>query len=131
MTYPMEISMGPRRVNIYAMMEQTRRIYTDGRRSIPNPTQLTTEIGRPLGGGHSGGHEFWIARGHRPRVLRAAQDEQMIAYERFWLADDNTLRDEITFGRRQVLCENPGTRDQDVQASATDFTLLPYVCLGK
>ncbi len=130
MTYPMEITMGPDRVMIYAEWdEQIRRIFTDGRPLSVDPD--------PTYNGQSVGHwegNFFLATTFGLRAdtnLEASglpKSDQAIAYERIWLADDDTLRDEITLVD-PVAFTKPWTVTKTYKRAPPDFTLLPYVCL--
>lgn len=130
MTYPMEITMAPDHVAIYAEWEeQTRRIYTDGRPLDPDPDP--TFYGQSVG--HWEGNVLVsTAFGFVPQTdLEASglpKSEKMIAYERFWLADDDTLRDEITLVDPKALAR-PWTVTKTYKRAPPGFTLLPYVCL--
>jgi hypothetical protein len=130
MTYPMEVEMAPDHVTIYAeWMEQTRRIYTDGRPLDPDPDP--TYYGQSVG--HWEGNVLVsTAFGFVPQTdLEASglpKSEKEIAYERFWLADDDTLRDEITLVDPKALTR-PWTVTKVFKRAPPDFTLLPYVCL--
>jgi hypothetical protein len=130
MTYPMEITMAPDKIMVYAEWdEQVRRIYTDGRPldAAPDPTfngQTT---------GHWEGN-FLLATTFGLRLetnLESSglpKSDKMIAYERIWLADDETLRDEITLVDPAALSK-PWTVTKTYKRAPPDFTLLPYVCL--
>jgi hypothetical protein len=130
MTYPMEVSMAPDHVTIYAeWMEQTRRIFTDGRPLDPDPDP--TYYGQAAA--HWEGNVLVsTAFGFVPATdLEASglpKSDRMIAYERFWLADDNTLRDEITLVDPKALAK-PWTVTKIYKRAPPDFKLMPYVCL--
>ncbi len=130
MTYPMEITTGPDRIMIYAEWdEQVRRIFTDGR-----PLDATPD---PTFNGQTTGHwegNILIATTFGLRLetnLESSglpKSDKMIAYERIWLADDDTLRDEITLVD-PVALSKPWTVTKNYKRAPPDFTLLPYVCL--
>lgn len=130
MTYPMEITMGPDRIMIYAEWdEQVRRIFTDGRPLDANPD--------PTFNGQTTGHwegNFLLATSFGLRLetnLESSglpKSDKMIAYERIWLADDDTLRDEITLVDPIALAK-PWTVTKTYKRAPANFTLLPYVCL--
>ena len=129
MTYPMEITMGPDRVVIYAeWQEQVRRIFIDGRPlpSDPDPTFNGESVGHWEG-------DFLVstAYGFRPDTnLESSglpKSDKMIAYERIWLADDNTLRDEFTIVD-PVAFAKPWTVTKTYKRAPPDFKLMPYVC---
>jgi hypothetical protein len=130
MTYPMEVSMAPDHVKIYAeWQEQTRRIYTDGRPLDPEPDP--TFYGQSVG--HWEGDVLAVtAFGFRQDTnLEASglpKSDKMITYERFWLADDDTLRDEITLVDPLALAR-PWTVTKTYKRAPADFKLMPYVCL--
>jgi hypothetical protein len=130
MTYPMEITVGRGRVNVYAeWMEQTRRIYTDGRPLDPDPDP--TYYGRSVG--HWEGNilvatTFGFRDDTDLETSGLPKSEKMIAYERMWLADDDTLRDEITLVDSKALSK-PWAVVKTYKRAPADFTLLPYVCL--
>jgi hypothetical protein len=130
MTYPMEITIVPDKIMIYAEWdEQVRRVYTDGRALDANPD--------PTFNGQTTGHwegNFLIATTFGLRLetnLESSglpKSDKMIAYERLWLADDDTLRDEITLVDPTALSK-PWTVTKTYKRAPPDFTLLPYVCL--
>jgi hypothetical protein len=130
MTYPMEITMGSDRVMIYAeWQEQVRRIFIDGRPLPEDPD--------PTYNGESAGHwegDFLIATSYGFRLdtnLESSglpKSDKAIAYERIWLADDDTLRDEITLVDPVALAK-PWTVTKTYKRAPPDFKLMPYVCL--
>ena len=130
MTYPMEVSVTPDHVTIYAeWMEQTRRVFTDGRPLDPDPD--------PTYYGQSVGHwegDVLVSTAFgfvEPTDMEASglpKSDKMIAYERFWLADDDTLRDEITLVDPKALAK-PWTVTKTYKRAPADFKLMPYVCL--
>ena len=129
MTYPMEITLGPDRVMIYAeWQEQVRRIFTDGR---PLPAEPD-----PSFNGESVGHwegDFLVstAYGFRPDTNMESsglpKSDKAIAYERIWLADDDTLRDEFTLVD-PVAFAKPWTVTKTYKRAPPNFKLMPYVC---
>jgi hypothetical protein len=130
MTYPMEITLGPDRVMIYAeWQEQVRRIFTDGRPLPEDPD--------PTYNGESVGHwedDFLIVTSYGFRLdtnLEASglpKSDKAVAYERLWLADDDTLRDEFTLVDPIALTK-PWTVTKTYKRAPPDFKLMPYVCL--
>ena len=132
MTYPMEIIQNDIQVNIFAeWMEQTRRIFVDGR---PHPSADEIE---PTYYGHSIGHwegNVLVAEtvAMRPETdLEASglpHSDVTVANERIWLANDNELRDEITLVDPKAYL-HPWTVTKIFKRAAAGFTLLPYVCL--
>jgi hypothetical protein len=129
MTYPMEITMGPDRVMIYGeWLEQVSRIFTDGRPLPEDP--------EPSFNGESVGHwegNFLVATsyGFRPDTNMESsglpKSDKAIAYERIWLADDDTLRDEFTLVD-PVAFAKPWTVTKTYKRAPPDFKLMPYVC---
>ena len=130
MTYPMEVTMNSDHVKIYAeWMEQTRRIYTDGRPLDPEPDP--TFYGQSVA--HWEGNVLVsTAFGFRDDTnLEASglpKSKEMIAYERFWLADDETLKNEITLVDPKALSK-PWTVVKTYKRAEPGFKLMPYVCL--
>lgn len=129
MTYPMEITMGPDRVLVYAEWEsQVRRIFTDGRPLPQDP--------EPTYNGESVGHwegDFLVATSYGFRQdtnLEASglpKSDKAIAYERIWLADDDTLRDEFTLVDPVALTK-PWTVIKTYKRAPAGFKLMEYVC---
>ena len=130
MTYPMEVSMAPDHVTIYAeWMEQTRRIYTDGRPLDPDPDP--TFYGQSVGhweGNVLSSTAFGFVDKTNLEASGLPKSDRMIAYERFWLADNDTLRDEITLVDPKALAR-PWTVTKTYKRAPADFKLMPYVCL--
>jgi hypothetical protein len=130
MTYPMEITMGPDRVMIYAeWQEQVRRIFTDGRPLPADP--------EPTFYGESAGHwegdvlvstSFGFRADTNLEASGLPKSDKAIAYERIWLADDDTLRDEFTLVD-PVAYTRPWTVTKTYKRAPPDFRLMPYVCL--
>ncbi|MEJ0038202.1 MAG: hypothetical protein WDO68_19335 [Gammaproteobacteria bacterium] len=129
MTYPMEITMGPDRIMIYAeWLEQVRRIFIDGRPLPEDP--------EPSFNGMSVGHwegDFLVstAYGFHPETNMESsglpKSDKAIAYERIWLADDNTLRDEFTIVDPAAFAK-PWTVIKTYKRAPPEFKLMPYVC---
>jgi hypothetical protein len=130
MTYPMEITLTPDRVTVYAeWQEQVRRIFMDGR---PLPAEPESTFN-----GESVGHwegDVLVATSFGFRLetnLESSglpKSDKAIAYERIWLADDDTLRDEITLVDAVALSK-PWTVTKTYKRAPPGFKLLPYVCL--
>jgi hypothetical protein len=130
MTYPMEITMGPGRIMIYAEWdEQVRRIFTDGRPLPDDPD--------PTFNGESVGHwegNFLLSTAYGFRLdtnmesSGLPKSDRAIAYERIWLADDDTLRDEFTLVDPIALTK-PWTVTKTYKRAPPDFEIEPYVCL--
>ncbi len=130
MTYPMEITMGPDHVMIFAEWEeQVRRIFTDGRPLDDDPD--------PTFNGQSAGH--WegnillaTSLGFRGdtnlEVSGLPKSDKAIAYERLWLADDDTLRDEFTLVD-PVAFAKPWTVTKTYKRAPPGFKIMEYVCL--
>ena len=130
MTYPMEITMGTDRVLIFAEWEsQVRRIFTDGRplSTDPDPTYNGESVGHWEG-------NFLVATslGFRAdtnmEVSGLPKSDKAIAYERIWLADDDTLRDELTLVDPVGLAK-PWTVTKTYKRAPPDFKIMEYVCL--
>jgi hypothetical protein len=132
MTYPMEIIQNDIQVNIFAeWMEQTRRIFVDGR---PHPSADEIE---PTYYGHSIGHWEGNVLAAETVAMRPETDleasglphsDVTVANERIWLANDNELHDEITLVDPKAYL-HPWTVTKIFKRAAAGFTLLPYVCL--
>jgi len=130
MTYPMEITMGPDRIMIYAEWdEQVRRIFIDGRPlpDDPDPTYNGESVGHWKG-------DFLLSTAYGFRAdtnMEASglpKSDKAIAYERIWLADDDTLRDEFTLVD-PVALRRPWTVTKTYKRAPPGFKLMPYVCL--
>jgi len=130
MTYPMEITMAHDHVAVYAEWdEQTRRIFTDGRPLDEEPDDTFN--------GQSVGHwegDFFVAtsfgfkKDTNMESSGLPKSDKAITYERIWLADDDTLRDEITLVD-PVAYAKPWTVTKTYKRAPPDFLLEPYVCL--
>jgi hypothetical protein len=130
MTYPMEIMMNDTQVNIFAeWQEQTRRIFLDGRPLDPDAD--------PTYNGQSTGHwegDVLVATTfslHPDTNLEASglpKSDRMIVYERIWLADDDTLKDEITLVDPKALAR-PWTVTKTYKRGPPGFKIMQYVCL--
>ena len=132
MTYPMEIMMNELQVNIFAEWNgQTRRIYTDGR---PLPPDDEVDI---TYNGYSVGH--WEAdvlvadtngmRGDTNLESSGLPHSDAIrARERIWLADDNTIKDEITLTDPKAFTK-PWTVTKTYHRAKPGAELIEYVCL--
>jgi hypothetical protein len=129
MTYPMEITMAPDRVLVYGeWLEQVRRIFLDGRPLDPEPEP--SFIGQSVG--HWEGDilvstAFGFEKDTNMESSGLPKSDKAIAYERIWLADDNTLRDEFTLVD-PVAFAKPWTVIKTFTRAPSDFKLLPYVC---
>ncbi len=130
MTYPMEITMGTDRIMIYAEWdEQLRRIFIDGRPLPvdPDPTYNGESVGHWEGNLLlSTAYGFKLETNLESSGL--PKSDKAIAYERIWLADDDTLRDEITLVD-PVALSKPWTVTKTYKRAPPDFELEPYVCL--
>jgi hypothetical protein len=129
MTYPMEITIGPDRVMIYGeWLEQVRRIFMDGR---PLPTDPEPSFNGEAVGHWEGDILVATSYGFRGDTdLESSglpKSDRMIAYERIWLADDDTLRDEITLVD-PVAFTKPWTVTKTFKRAPPKFKLMPYVC---
>ncbi|HEX3837657.1 MAG TPA: hypothetical protein VHW25_11900 [Steroidobacteraceae bacterium] len=130
MTYPMEITMGTGRIMIYAEWdEQVRRIFTDGRPLPvdPDPTYNGESVGHWEGNFLlSTAYGFKLDTNMESSGL--PKSDKAIAYERIWLADDDTLRDEFTLVDPVALVK-PWTVTKTYKRAPADFEIEPYVCL--
>jgi hypothetical protein len=130
MTYPMEITIAHDRVMIYAeWQEQVRRVFTDGRPLSAEPE--ATFNGESVG--HWEGDVLVVTSfGFRQETnLESSglpKSDKAIAYERIWLADDDTLRNEITLVDPKAFSK-PWTVIKTYKRAPPDFKLMPYVCL--
>jgi hypothetical protein len=132
MTYPMEILQNEIQVNIFAEWnEQTRRIWIDGR---PHPSADDLDITYY---GHSVGHwegDTLVADtvGIRPETNLEASglphSDALEVKERIWLADDDTLKDEITLIDPKAYT-HPWTVTKTYNRMSPGSATLPYVCL--
>jgi hypothetical protein len=130
MTYPMEITMAPDHVMIFAEWEsQVRRIFTDGRPLDTDPD--------PTYNGQAAGHwegnilvatSFGFRNDTNMESSGLPKSDKAIAYERIWLADDDTLRDEFTLVD-PVGFAKPWTVTKTFKRAPPDFGLEEYVCL--
>jgi hypothetical protein len=130
MTYPMEITMGPGRIMIYAEWdEQVRRIFTDGRPlpADPDPTFNGESVGH-WEGDFLMSTSFGFRHDTNLEASGLPKSDKAIAYERIWLADANTLRDEITLVDPVALAK-PWTVTKTYKRAPPNFKLMPYVCL--
>ena len=109
--------------------EQVRRIFTDGRPLDDDPD--------PTFNGQSAGH--WegnillaTSLGFRGdtnlEVSGLPKSDKAIAYERLWLADDDTLRDEFTLVD-PVAFAKPWTVTKTYKRAPPGFKIMEYVCL--
>lgn len=132
MVYPMEIMQNDIQVNIFAEWnEQTRRIFIDGR---PHPPADELD---PTYYGHSIGH--WEGNVLVAETVGLRDDTNLeatgiphsgdlVVHERIWLADKNTLKDEITLVDAKAYTK-PWTVTKTYHRAEAGFSLLPYVCL--
>ena len=130
MTYPMEIVQTEKQVNIFAeWLEQTRRIWLDGRPLDPEPD--------PTFYGQSTGHwegdvlvstTFGLRGDTNLEASGLPHSDALIVYERIWLADDETLKNEITLVDQKAFTR-PWTVTKEYKRAEPDFKLMPYVCL--
>ena len=131
MTYPMEIMQNESQLNIFAEWdEQTRRIFIDGR---PHPPSDDLD---PTFNGHSIGHwedDVLVAdtvglRGDTDlEASGLPHSEALHIKERIWLADDDTLKDEITLIDPKAYTR-PYTVTKTYLRMKPGKGLLPYVC---
>jgi len=125
---PMEIAVIPSRVFIMAEWNgEVRRIYTDGRGhpADPDPTYEGDSIGR-WDHGQLRIDTVALRADTRFASAGAPHSDAMTIHERLWLADQNTLKDEIT-----VLDPKAFTRPYVVTKSfrrQPTWTIQEFVC---
>lgn len=129
MTYPMEITMAEDRILIFAeWLEQVRRIFIDGRplSADPEPTYNGESVGH-----WEGNVLVSTSYGFRDDTNMESsglpKSDKAIAYERIWLADDDTLRNEFTIVD-PVAFAKPWTVTKTYKRAPAGFKVLPYVC---
>ena len=132
MTYPMEIMMNERQVNIFAEWNgQTRRIFTDGRPLPPADEVEVTFNGMSVG--HWEGNVL-VAKtiGMRGDTNLESSglphSDALVVHERIWLDGDNLLKDEITLEDPKAFVR-PWTVTKEFHRAAPGFELIEYVCL--
>lgn len=132
MTYPMEIMMNELQVNIFAEWNgQTRRIYTDGRPLPPDDEVDITYNGYSVGRWEG---DVLVAdtngmRGDTNLESSGLPHSDAIrARERIWLADNNTLKDEITLTDPKAFTK-PWTVTKTYHRAKPGAELIEYVCL--
>jgi hypothetical protein len=132
MTYPMEIMMNELQVNIFAEWNgQTRRIYTDGRPLPPDDEVDITYNGYSVGRWEG---DVLVAdtngmRGDTNLESSGLPHSDAIrARERIWLADDNTLKNEITLTDPKAFTK-PWTVTKTYHRAKPGAELIEYVCL--
>ena len=106
-----------------------RQIFTDGRPLPvdPDPTFNGASVGH-----WDGNFLLSTAYGFRLDTNMESsglpKSDKAIAYERIWLADDDTLRDEFTLVDPVALVK-PWTVTKTYKRAPPDFEIEPYVCL--
>jgi hypothetical protein len=129
MPYPMEVMQNAVQVNVHSeWMEQTRRIYVDGR---PLPREPD-----PTFNGYSIGHfegEVLVVdtvglRGDTLIDVGMPHSAAMRVHERIRLVDAETLEDEITLTDPEAL-EHPWTTVKRFHRADPDVEIMPWVCL--
>jgi hypothetical protein len=109
-------------------MEQMRRIFIDGR---PHPQDLDASFN-----GHSIGHfegkvlvvDTVGLRADTPIDVGMPHSARLRVTERIWLADHDTLRDEITLIDPEAFTEDWSTIKTFKRAPA-DLNIMSWVCL--
>jgi hypothetical protein len=132
MTYPMEIMMNERQVNIVAEWEsQLRRVFTDGR-----PLPDVDDIDRTYNG-YTVGHWEGDVLVATTVALRGdtnlessglPHSDQLVMHERIWLENDATLKDEITLVDPKAYTK-PWTVIKTYHRAAPGAEIYEYVCL--
>jgi hypothetical protein len=129
MPYPMEIMQNGTQVNIFSeWMEQIRRIFIDGRPLPKDPD--------PTFNGYSVGHfegEVLVAetiglRGDTLIDVGMLHSGTMRVRERIWLADHDTLKDQITLIDPEAFL-HPWVTTKTYRRADRSMTIMPWVCL--
>ena len=129
MPYPMGITQNRTQVNIYSeWMEQLRRIFIDGR---PHPEELDPSfIGHSIG--QFEGQVLVVdtigLRGDTLIDVGMPHSARMRVRERIWLADSDTLRDQITLIDPQAFTQDWATI-KTFRRAPTDTNIMSWVCL--
>jgi hypothetical protein len=132
MTYPMEIMMNERQVNLFAEWNgQTRRIFTDGRPLPPEDEIDATFNGTSVG--HWEGNVLVATTvGMRPETNLESSglphSDALTVKERIWLENDALLKDEITLIDAKAYTK-PWTVTKAYHRAAPGAELIEYVCL--
>jgi hypothetical protein len=127
--FPMEIMANDRQVNLFReYQEQTRRIFTDGRKLDADPD--LTYNGQSVG--HWEGNVLVATttglRGDtNVDAAGTPHSDRLIVYERFWLSDDNTLNDEITLVDPKAYIK-PAVESRSWVRSKPGLSIMPYLC---
>lgn len=132
MTYPMEIMMNARQVNIFAEWNgQTRRIFTDGR-PLPPPDEVEVTFNGTSVGHWEGDVLVATTVGMRPETNLESSglphSDVLVAKERIWLESDDVLKDEITLVDAKAYTK-PWTVTKAFHRAAPGAELIEYVCL--
>ncbi|MEN9705810.1 MAG: hypothetical protein RLZZ393_1689 [Pseudomonadota bacterium] len=132
MTYPMEIVMNARQVNIFAEWNgQTRRIFTDGR-SLPAPDDVEVTFNGTSVGHWEGDVLVATTVGMRPETNLESSglphSDVLVVKERIWLDGDDLLKDEITLVDAKAYTQ-PWTVTKAYHRAAPGAELIEYVCL--
>lgn len=132
MTYPMEIMMNELQVNIFAEWNgQTRRIFTDGR-PLPPADEVDVTFNGTSVGHWEGDVLVATTIGMRGDTNLESSglphSDALVVKERIWLADDRTLKDEITLVDPKAYTR-PWTVTKTFHRAAPGAELVEYVCL--
>jgi hypothetical protein len=132
MVYPMEIMQNDIQLNIFAEWnEQTRRIFIDGRPHPPadelDPTYYGHSIGR-WEGNVLVAETVGLRDDTNLEATGIPHSSELVVHERIWLADKNTLKDEITLVDAKAYTK-PWLVTKTYHRAEAGFSLLPYVCL--
>ena len=132
MTYPMEVLMNELQVNIFAEWNgQTRRIYTDGRPLPPDDEVDVTYNGYSVGrweGDVLVADTIGMRGDTNLEASGLPHSDALRVRERIWLADDNTLKDEITLIDAKAFTK-PWTVTKSYRRAKPGAELIEYVCL--
>lgn len=132
MTYPMEVMMNELQVNIFAEWNgQTRRIYTDGRPLPPEDDVDITYNGYSVGrweGDVLVADTIGMRGDTNLEASGLPHSDVLKVRERIWLADDNTLKDEITLIDAKAYTR-PWTVTKTYHRAKPGAELIEYVCL--
>jgi hypothetical protein len=129
MPYPMEITQNRTQLNIYSeWMEQLRRVFIDGR---PHPEELDASYNGHSVGRYVGNvlHIDTIGlRADTPIDVGMPHSAAITVHERLWLADNATLKNEITLIDTEAF-NAPWTTVKTFKRAPASLTIMPWACL--